>query len=297
MANYSIKDLEKLSGIKAHTIRIWEKRYNIVQPSRTSTNIRYYCDDDLKKLLNISILSRHGFKISKLANLSPQELNEKVIYLLHESGTYHNQIEHLITAMIDLDEKKFEKILSDSILNIGFEETVINIIYPFFKKIGILWQTGAIKAGQEHFVSNLLRQKLIVAIDGQMMNEKEGAKTFIVFLPEGEYHELGLLFYTYLIKKKGHKVIYLGQTVPFSDIEALVKSHKPDFLFTSLSSNAPEGNINDFIHKLSDKFSDLYVFITGYQLSKLNELPDNVFKITSPSQFFDQLKNKFNVSC
>lgn len=297
MANYSIKDLEKLSGIKAHTIRIWEKRYNIVQPSRTTTNIRYYCDDDLKKLLNISILSRHGFKISKLANLSPQQLNEKVIYLLHESGTYHNQIEHLISAMIDLDEKKFEKILSDSILKIGFEETVINIIYPFFEKIGILWQTGAIKPGQEHFVSNLLRQKLIVAIDGQMMNEKEEAKTFIIFLPEGEYHELGLLFYTYLIKKKGHKVIYLGQTVPFPDIEALVNSHKPDFLFTSLSSNVPEDNINDFIHKLSDKFSDIYVFITGYQASKLNELPENVYKITSPSQFFDQLKNKFNVSC
>jgi MerR family transcriptional regulator, light-induced transcriptional regulator len=219
MASYSIKDLEDLSGIKAHTIRIWEKRYGIVVPERTTTNIRLYSDDDLKKLLNISILNRNGLKISYLSKLTNNELKEKVIHISRETSDAGTQIENLIISMLELDEWKFDKILSDSIIRIGFEEAMVQVMHPFFEKIGLLWQTGSINPAQEHFVSNLMRQKLIVAIDGQAPARLENRPTFILFLHENELHELGLLFYSYLLKKKGVNVIYLGQAVPFDDLK------------------------------------------------------------------------------
>ncbi|MFW5979061.1 MAG: MerR family transcriptional regulator, partial [Bacteroidia bacterium] len=214
MATYSIRELEKLSGIKAHTIRIWEKRYKIIQPKRTGTNIRYYSNNDLKKLLNITILNRQGWKISDIAKLSDEELNRKVKDFSYDSKDTESQIEKLVIAMVDLDEVKFDQILSNAIMHDGFEQTIINLIFPFFKKIGLLWQTGSINPAQEHFVSNLFRQKLMVAIDNLKIPDRKDAKKFILFLPEKEFHELGLLFYSYLIKKSGHSVIYLGSSVP-----------------------------------------------------------------------------------
>ncbi len=218
MAHYSIKDLEKLSGIKAHTLRIWEKRYQIVKPSRTDTNIRYYCDDDLKRILNISILNRHGLKISRIAGMTDAQLSEQVMHLAQATGDHESQIEQLTIAMIEMDEERFEKTLSKSIMTVGFEETVLTIIYPFFDKVGMLWQTGSINPAQEHFVSNLIRQKLLVAIDSQNYPHNPESRRFLLFLPEGELHELGLLFFHYILKKHGHQVIYLGQSVPFADL-------------------------------------------------------------------------------
>ena len=166
MAYYSIKDLEKLSGIKAHTLRIWEKRYNLVEPKRTETNIRYYDDEDLKKVLNVALLNRNGLKISHIAGLKTEEINSKISDLSKGNQDSESVIDNLVISMIELDEKKFEKILSRTIMQAGFEETILYTIYPFFQKIGLLWQTGAINPAQEHFISNLVRQKLIVAIDG-----------------------------------------------------------------------------------------------------------------------------------
>ena len=166
MANYSIRDLENFTGIKAHTLRIWEKRYNIVKPKRTCTNIRYYDDEDLKKLLNISILNRNGIKISNIVEMSDQAISEKVMSFASTKTDTDTQVESLVVAMIDLDERKFEKIFTTAVLRLGFEETVLRILYPFFERIGILWQIGTISPAQEHFISNLIRQKLIVAREG-----------------------------------------------------------------------------------------------------------------------------------
>ena len=153
MSTYSIKDLEQISGIKAHTIRIWEKRYNIVSPLRTNTNIRFYTDGDLKRLLNVSILNRNGFKISNIVRLSKEEILRSVMETSISYMNFESQIENLVIAMIDMDEIKFEKTLSNSILKLGFEETVSNIIFPFLEKTGILWQIGTINPAQEHFIS------------------------------------------------------------------------------------------------------------------------------------------------
>jgi DNA-binding transcriptional MerR regulator len=263
MGKYSIKDIERLSGIKAHTLRIWEKRYGIIEPQRTETNIRYYSNEELKKVLNIAILNNYGMKISKIVGLSAKELHDKVLEISNEEVEEKLQIESLVIAMVEVDESRFEKILANCTLRLGFEQTVLNIIHPFFKKVGILWQAGAINPAQEHFISNLIRQKLIVAIDSQGMMAKEDAKRFLLFLPEGELHELGLLFYSYLIQKSGHKVIYLGQSVPLADV-AKVHEHSPaDYILTAaLSLNSSE-ELNALLKDILERFPDKKIILTN----------------------------------
>ncbi len=290
MATYSIKDLEKLSGIKAHTIRIWEKRYNLVEPKRTDTNIRYYDDEDLKKILNVALLNRNGVKISHIAQLDEEQIFTKVNKLSESDKDKENTIDNLIISMIDLDEVKFEKVLSNAILKNGFEETVIGTLYPFFEKIGVLWLTGAINPAQEHFISNLVRQKLIVAIDGIVEKPAENRKNFILFLPEGELHELGLLFYYYLIKKQGHSVTYLGQTVPLADIYSVVKVRHCDYLFTSFHSSISGININEYIMNMATKFPGINVLYTTFDPDLMDErMPENVIRVRGGDEFMQFL--------
>ena len=253
MANYSIRDLEKLSGIKAHTLRIWEKRYKLLEPKRTLTNIRYYDDSDLKRMLNIALLNRNGYKVSKIAELDSAEICKRISELNEKSTNIANRIENLVISMIELDEEKFRRILSEDISSYGFEYTIIHIIYPFFEKIGILWQTGTINPAQEHFISNLIRQKLMTAIDGISVHDPASSKSFLIFLPEGELHEIGLLFYYYLARKNGHKVIYLGQSVPFNDLESILKIQACDYIITAFSSNIHGTDINAYLLETGKK--------------------------------------------
>ncbi|HKK38285.1 MAG TPA: MerR family transcriptional regulator [Cryomorphaceae bacterium] len=263
MGRYSIKDIERISGIKAHTLRIWEKRYGIIAPSRTETNIRYYTNEELKKILNISILNNYGMKISKIVGLSAEELHQKVIEISSEEIEEDLQIESLVISMVQVDEQRFERILSNCTLRLGFEQTILNIVYPFFKKVGVLWQAGAINPAQEHFISNLIRQKLIVAIDGQGRNGKEGAKKFLLFLPEGELHELGLLFYNYLIQKSGHKVIYLGQSVPLADVLKVNEQNPADYIVTATMSMSDPGSVNELLQNLLDHFPNQKIILSN----------------------------------
>ena len=219
MGNYSIKELEKLSGIKAHTIRIWEKRHSIIEPARTNTNIRYYSDEDLKKILNVSILNNHGFKISQIASLTRSDLVEHVKTLSEEKTDIGIYIDQLTLSMIDFDELKFEKLLAGYILKLGFERTLLEVVYPFLTKIGVLWLSNNISPIQEHFITNLIRQKIVVAIDGITIKPAEDAKKIVLFLPENEMHEIGLLFFHYLLKNMGFQTYYLGQYVPLADLE------------------------------------------------------------------------------
>ncbi len=291
MIRYSIKDLEQLTGIKAHTIRIWEKRYQFISPERTSTNIRYYSDSDLKKLLNVSILNREGIKISNIVNMSNEEINERIISVSETSHDYNNQIEQLVIAMIDLDELRFDRILSSSVIKLGFDDTVIKILYPFFDKIGLLWQIGTVYPAQEHFVSSLVRQKLIIAIDGQSGSYKPNAKSFLMFLPSNEWHELGLLFYSYLVKKAGYKVIYLGQSVPFEDLVEVNRKHQVDYLFTSIITPVTQRKYTEYLQQMSIAFPEKKIFISGYQTNEYNiGLPGNVFKVTGPDEFLSALQ-------
>lgn len=294
MATYSIKDLETLTGIKAHTIRIWEKRYNLVTPLRTDSNIRYYDDEDLKRLLNISILHRYGIKISRIAELSNSELGEKILQLSRQENDYETQIESLVVAMIELDEYKFEKILTTSIIRFGFEDTIFKILYPLFEKIGLLWQTGTINPAQEHFISNLIKQKLMVAIDSIPVPRQfdNSQKIFFLFLPEWELHELGLLIYYYFIKKNNHRVIYLGQAVPEKDIDRVADIIKPDFLITSFTSFTSKDKILNLLNSLQTRYQQKQILVTGIQLIDIQkQIPEKITLLPDANAFRDFVNN------
>lgn len=283
---YSIKDLEKLSGIKAHTIRMWEKRFNIITPDRTKTNIRCYNDDDLKKLLNISTLYSHGLRISKIAAMDRREINEKVAEMTQNGGSHEDHINNLTVSMIDMNEATFEQILNNAILRLGFEKTVTDILYPFLDKVGVLWLAGTIHPAQEHFVSNLIRQKLIIAIDSQVPAGNDASKTFLLYLPEQELHELGLLFYNYLLRKGGYEVIYLGQSVPFNDLKEVANIKQVDFLFTYFVAALSTKEIPVYLDRLSATFPDKIIYITGIQAHKYqSSLPANIVLIENVKHF------------
>nr|MBI1228831.1 MerR family transcriptional regulator [Cytophagales bacterium] len=295
MRNYSIKDLEQLSGIKAHTLRIWEQRYNLLTPKRTDTNIRYYDDADLRLILNVALLNENGFKISKIAKLSPDEISQEVINLTERSFMYDDQIHALTIAMVEFDEARFDKIISTNILKIGFELTMINVIYPFLSKIGILWQTGSIHPGQEHFISNLIRQKLIVAIDGQVSATNN--KKFLLYLPQGELHEISLLFSCYILKSNGYQVIYLGQNTPEEDLNAVYQVHKPDYLLTVLTTSPNSEDLQDYLTSLGEKFKESVVLVSGYQvIGKALKLPPNIHVMHYLKDIKDYLQTKAHVA-
>jgi DNA-binding transcriptional MerR regulator len=287
MSYYSIKDIEQLSGIKAHTLRIWEQRYNFIQPKRTDTNIRYYDDDDLKLVLNIALLKDNGLKISRICEMQGDELKLEVKTLMEKKLGFPDQIQGLTLAMLELDEERFEKILSTNILQIGFERTMINLINPFFQKIGILWQTGAIKPAQEHFISNLIRQKIIVAIDGQI-NTSNYNKKYIMYLPQNELHEITLLFSNYIAKSRNNKVIYLGQNVPHCDLVDIYKDHNPDFILTVLTSSPPLDEVQSYVYKISETFKNCTILVSGHHIVGQDmELPSNIVLLNKLQDFID----------
>ena len=245
---------------------MWEQRYNIINPLRTDTNIRLYGADQLKLMLNIALLNNHGFKISKIAEMSKEEIGEKVREVITKANNNEDQINALTVAMIDLDEEAFEKIIATNILLHGFEKTMVMIIYPFLVRIGVLWTTDSINPAQEHFITNLIRQKLIVAIDGQFEPNQLNPKKFMLFLPEGELHEISLLFSYYLIKSRGNRVIYLGQSLPLVDLEEVHKVHRPDYLVTIITSVPGQEDIQNYVNMLSAKFPKTYILLSGYQV-------------------------------
>ncbi len=266
VSTYSIKDLEQLSGIKAHTLRIWEQRYDFIKPKRTETNIRYYDDQDLKLILNVSLLKYNGHKISKISRMPYEQMQKEVLKLTEKRLSYPEQIHALTLAMIDHEEERFEKIMSTVILQLGFEDTMIKVISPFLMKIGILWQTGSISPSQEHFISNLIRQKIIVAIDGLFVPSSQYNKKYLLFLPEHELHELSLLFSAYLIKSRKNQVIYIGQNTPFEDLIKVYNSTKPDYLLTIMTSFPQSHEVQNYMDKLSKIFHNNTILISGRQV-------------------------------
>lgn len=266
MGQYSIKDIEQLTGVKAHTIRIWEQRYGLVVPHRTQTNIRYYDDEQLKRLLNVAVLMKNGRKISHISRMSESDIALELKTLLkapaEKDQFFENQVDYLTMAMLDLDENRFEKVIANASLRYGFESTMIHIIIPFLHKVGLLWATDEINVAQEHFISNLIRRKLIVAIDAQIPNY-DSPKKFLFFLPEGELHELGLLFAKFLAKSRGYKSLYLGQTVPLVDVLKVSKEYNPDYLLTYFTGSYDTHRMKDIITELAQQLPDKTIIICG----------------------------------
>ncbi|ANQ47522.1 MerR family transcriptional regulator [Flammeovirga sp. MY04] len=292
MSNYSIKDLEHLTGVKAHTIRIWEQRYKIITPKRSETNIRYYNDADLKLMLNVSLLNNNGFKISKIAKLSQNDIHDEVLKVVETNENNFDQISALTMAMLEYNEAHFEKIIASNILKKGFEDTMIHIVMPFMSRIGILWLTGSVSPAQEHFISNLVRQKIIVATDAQILDNVPEQPSFMLFLPEGELHEISLLFAAYMIRARGYRVIYLGQSLPFNELIDVYKCFKPEYLLTISTSLSQIGNMQDYIDKLGNTFPQSKILLTGRQIVGNDyKMTDNMEVLPSMQYFMELLEN------
>lgn len=277
MAIYSIRDLEKLTGIKAHTIRMWEQRYDLIAPARTSTNIRYYTDEHLRHLFNVALLNRHGLKISKLARMGADEIANRVSEIAQNNNSANTQIDALTLAMIDLDEATFHKIFSAFIAENGFEQTMLNLVYPFLNKLNVLWLTNSVSPAHEHFIGNLIRRKIMCAIDKEPREIGPEAATFLLYLPEGEPQELTLLFMHYLLRNRGQKVIYLGLGNSVGDVRDACQVAHPDYVFTILQEPLPRQSIQSYLDQVSQLLPGGRLLLTGAQLyiGPLR-LPDNV---------------------
>lgn len=262
MDAFTIKDLENLTGIKAHTIRIWEQRYGFLKPQRTSTNIRYYSNEELKKILNIALLNKYGYKISIIDRMTEESLREKILTLNNAQAQQERIVNELIHAMVDLEIERFEDILDDHIQLKGVEMTIAHVIFPFLERVGVLWMTGNINPAQEHLVSNVIRQKLIVGIE-KAHTRLQVNKTVILFLPEGEHHELGLLFVCFLLKCRGIQMIYLGANVPLKDLGYVIEVKKPDYLYTHITAGAGNFNVEKFIQNVSRISDSVPLILSG----------------------------------
>jgi len=285
---YSIKDLETLSGIKAHTIRIWEQRYGIVQPQRTDTNIRTYDGEQLKKLLNISLLNRNGLKISKIARMSQEELLHHVLDIERSNGNEEIYITGLIQAMIDTNEELFDQVISSTNTKYGFEQTMLKIIYPFLQRIGVLWLTGSINPAQEHFITNLIRQKTISAIDAIFVPRKNLKEKYLLFLPEGELHELSILFGYYILKSRNKQVIYLGQSLPLNDLDVVYNIHRPEYILSIFTSAPDTSDLQSYINHMSANFSESKVLLTGALIEHHKPtMPENIIFLPKVTDLID----------
>jgi len=279
MATYSIKDLELLTGIKAHTIRMWERRYGIVEPARTQTNIRNYSDDHLKKLLSISILNSCGMKISMLAKLNLDELSKTVSEVLEKHKSPGLLTDQLIVAMVNFDERKCNDLLNGSIAANGFGYTIENVIFPFLDKLGIMWQTNKIMPAHEHFATGLIRKKIFYETELLGPN-KDNLPQIIYFLPEEEYHEIVLLALNYFGKLKGFSTLYLGQSVPTEDIIAIGKQLKPRMYVMSSTFPQPQ-RLEHLLKELSTNFPLATIVGGGPALDEVKRKPKNYAKLTS----------------
>lgn len=268
MAQYSIKDLENFTKIKAHTLRIWEQRYELLNPERTDTNIRYYSDKDLKKILNINLLYQNGFKISKIAKLSEKEIFQKATDILIDSEVKgSDEINAFIENILALDESSIQESLKRITEKIGIEGLYSEVLVPLLEKVGTLWQVDAISVSHEHFLSNILREFLITNISGIPIGPKSKGKV-VLFLPEHEKHELSLLFYYYLLKKRSYDCFYLGQSVPMKDLRSFISETKPDFIVSSLIAELTTEDFSVLMNDLIELIEPKKIYFGGYQLQK-----------------------------
>jgi DNA-binding transcriptional MerR regulator len=276
MNAFTIKDLENLSGVKAHTIRIWEQRYSFLKPQRTGTNIRYYSNDELKTILNVALLNKFGYKISHINKMDVEEVKRTIASLSLTEARQERIVNELISYMISLELEAFEELLDNSIQARGIETVINEIIFPLLEKIGILWLTSHINPAQEHLVTNIVRQKLIVGIENTIA-KADAEKMALLFLPEGEHHELGLLYVQYLLKSRGVKVLYLGANVPLADLNFIVQLKQPNYLYSHLTGAAANFNFERFFQNLHSSIPNTPVVISGsITLTYKKTLPANI---------------------
>lgn len=254
---FSIKDLENLSGIKAHTIRIWEKRYAILEPIRTDTNIRTYDLANLQKLLNVVLLNSYGYKISRIAELNTEKIALLVREIISEKNSKNHAINAFKMAMINFDQSLFINTYNSLLSEKTFREVFYEVIIPLMNEVGLLWQSGTISPAQEHFISFLIKQKLLINTEKvQVLEPTRNDKIFVLYLPENEIHELGLMYLNYEILLNGYKTIYLGESVPIDSLKDM-KNYFDNIIYISYLTVQPTKDaIGDYLKEISTKIID-----------------------------------------
>ena len=294
-SSFSIKNLENISGIKAHTIRIWEKRYKLLSPERTDTNIRKYSLDSLRKLLNITLLYKKGFKISKIANLAPEDIPIIVRKIALENNSENISINALKLSMVNFDVGMFDSKYKILIENNDFEFVFFKIFVPLMSELGILWQTGAICPSHEHFITSLIKQKIHVQTEKIQIRKfmAEPSPKFVIFLPDNEIHELSILFLNYLVLSKGYQTIFLGQSIPIESLKTLLSQNQILHFITYITVQPSKNDIQKYVKLYNEnviKGFDNKLSIFGPQVKylKSEEVPENIFVYDNHEKFINQ---------
>lgn len=293
---FSIKDLENLSGIKAHTIRIWEKRYNLLEPMRTDTNIRLYNVENLQKLLNVVLLTQFGYKISKIGKLTIEEIEKTVIKIQNDKTINNHALSAFKMAMLHFDQALFIKTYNQLIAEKDFTTIFVESFIPLLNEIGILWTANTISPAHEHFIAYLIKQKIIVQIEKHLsVNLKESKNTFVLYLPSNEIHDLGLLFLQYLLVSKGHHAIYLGRDLPIEDVAEL-NNHFETITFISYWTVSPtDDEIPDYLNNFSTKVltkKDSKLLLFGRKTETIKDFNSEKIKVyNNVSSFISEFEN------
>lgn len=278
MSCYSISELEQLSGIKAHTIRMWEQRYGVLRPVRSATNIRKYCDDDLRRLLNVATLCGRGQRISQVASLSDEELTASVRAGCHSANCdYNEQVNMLLTALLAFDEPRLHYLLTKKSKRLGFEGMMLHVVHPLLQRIGTLWLTRAISSAHEHLLLHLLRQKVLAATEAlPAVPVTADTRRWLLFLPALEMHELALLLMNYLLRARGQHTLYLGQNMPTAELTEVCETYRPNMLVTVLTSQPERARVAAFAQELTALCPDKQLVLYGPLTRQEGlQLPDN----------------------
>lgn len=293
MNRFSIKDIENLTGIKAHTLRIWEQRYGILQPKRTPTNIRYYDAYDLKHVLRIALLNQYGYKISKIHQMTNEEINNLIQKINDSNFQLQAQVNKLLEATLDVDTDLFESLIDRYIKKNSVESAIEELLFLFLEKIGIMWMTDRLVPAQEHIASNIIYRKLTLAIE-RLPQAAPESPSVLLFLPEGEIHDIGLLYVYYILRKNNKKVIYLGANSPLKDVQYIYELKRPKYLYTHLTSTAESFDVRKYLQALVLAMPDVKIFVSGYMLStdKYTPINDNMrflYNLSETKVFLSEL--------
>lgn len=268
MTTYSIRDLQKLSGVKAHTIRIWEQRYNIIEPKRTASNIRYYTEQDLKFLMNIAFLNRKGIRISKIAKMTAAEIAEEVEKRSETEAESSDYFQAMAVAMLELDEVKLCSLLEQAISELGVEEVILEILTPFMERTSMLWLSGSISTIHKRFAGCIIRRKMLAAIDRLPLEKDEKAKSVILYVPEADQQELYLIFVEYLLRSRNVQVVYLGRRISIEEVKFAITLHRTDYVYTIISEKHKMYVSKDYLDQLQEALEPTQLLISGARLQQ-----------------------------
>ena len=276
MNTFTIRDIQNMSGIKAHTLRVWEQRYGLIMPKRKESKHRFYDNDDLKQILRVAYLYRNGYKISRIASFSSDEIQRLALEIEHQGSPYESYINQLIESSIDFNELEFDRLMDKLILNLGFEVSILNVVYPLLEKIGLLWMTSNVIPAQEHFISQIIRRRILVATNQLPKLTSRDNRKIVIFAPKGEMHELPLLFVQYQLKKHGIPSVYFGTHRARTTIGDYLLRHRATHIYFHLITYLSDCDLDTYLRQLCEAFPEQKIVVSGKIAAGVDFTADNL---------------------